>query len=348
MEDKYHPAETRGGNTENSSEVFRFLFRLVGACVVFVFDLNDKNTMNDLSMIQISSTVLMKPVSYSVPKSLPELYNFIITFNGNQQPIIHDYPVSVPLVAVVLYWMMVFIGPRMMKNRKPFQLRVALMLWNFFLWVLSVGMFLGIAIPVFNFLLNKGWYQVMCMPRGNLYYGVAFFSSWLFALSKYLELIDTLFIILRKRPLNFLHWYHHTTVLVYTWFCLVIMAPPGALFGAVNAFVHSIMYYYYFLTSTGRRPSWGKLVTIIQLTQMVVGISISIIWTIYYVTEEDCPMPHPHAYMLSSLALYASYFILFLNFYIQRYVRKSNIQKSNNNAAPKTKQPSSPKRRKRA
>jgi len=302
-------------------------------------------------MIEISTSVLMKPVSYTVPTSLAELYTFIVTFNGNKQPLVHDYPVSIPLIAIILYWVMVFVGPKLMEKREPFNLKVLLMLWNFFLWVLSVGMFLGISIPVINFLYGNGWYQVMCMPRGHLYYGVAFFSSWLFALSKYLELIDTLFIILRKRPLNFLHWYHHTTVLAYTWFCLVIMAPPGALFGAVNAFVHSIMYYYYFLTSTGRRPSWGKLVTIIQLTQMVVGISISVIWVVYYLTEEDCPMLHAHAYMSTSLALYASYFILFLNFYIQRYVRKPSGSKSAekpkaNETKGKTNRSNSPKPRK--
>lgn len=31
------------------------------------------------------------------------------------------------------------------------------------------------------------------------------------------ELLDTVFIVARKRPLLFLHWYHHISVLVYTW-----------------------------------------------------------------------------------------------------------------------------------
>ncbi|GMR46196.1 hypothetical protein PMAYCL1PPCAC_16391, partial [Pristionchus mayeri] len=38
-----------------------------------------------------------------------------------------------------------------------------------------------------------------------------------FAVSKIIQLGDTMFIVLRKKPLTFLHWYHHSIVLVYVW-----------------------------------------------------------------------------------------------------------------------------------
>jgi len=87
------------------------------------------------------------------------------------------------------------------------------------------------------------------------------------------------------------------------------------------------------LAVCGSKPTWGKFVTIIQLTQMIIGISISSVWTYYYLSGVDCPMQHPNSYMFSSLALYASYFILFLNFYLQRYVF--------NQSRPVTKRPAS-------
>jgi hypothetical protein len=41
---------------------------------------------------------------------------------------------------------------------------------------------------------------------------------WLFIISKVPETIDTLFIVLRRQQLIFLHWYHHASVLVYCFY----------------------------------------------------------------------------------------------------------------------------------
>ena len=47
--------------------------------------------------------------------------------------------------------------------------------------------------------------------------GPASFWACAFALSKVAELGDTFFVVMRKKPLIFLHWYHHAVVLVYSW-----------------------------------------------------------------------------------------------------------------------------------
>jgi len=247
-----------------------------------------------------------------------EVLHFALFFNGHHQPIVHDYP-YLPLFVVPLYVLFVFYGPKLMEKREPFKLEFALKIWNFFLFFISLSMFLGLFTPILLFWTSRGFYELVCMPQGEMYYGFAFFCIWVFGLSKYLELFDTLFLILRKREVTFLHWYHHTTVLCYTWFSLVIMTPPGAIFGMINTFVHTIMYWYYFLAAKGKRPTWGKFVTIVQLSQMVLGVSITSSWAYNYLTGVYCPMGHPQAYMLSSLVLYGSYFLLFLQFYLNRY-----------------------------
>jgi len=223
-----------------------------------------------------------------------------------------------------------------MKNREPFQLNGLLKLWNLFLAILSLFMFLGLFQPMLSLVLDRGIRQLICLPEKDLLYGTPFCMIWIFCLSKYIELIDTVFLILRKRTVEFLHWYHHTTVLVYTWYSLVILSSPGSIFGCVNSFVHTFMYFYFFLTSCGYRPTWGKLITIIQIAQMLVGIAASTLWSYYYFVQDSCPVyANALVYFLATLTLYGSYFLLFYQFYRKRYSGKKQ-------PAPTKKTPAKP------
>ena len=72
------------------------------------------------------------------------------------------------------------------------------------------------------------------------------------------ELFDTVFIILKKKPLIFLHWYHHVTVLLYCWNSYVTESGAGIYFAAMNYAVHAVMYTYYFLQAVRVLPRYGR------------------------------------------------------------------------------------------
>ncbi len=71
------------------------------------------------------------------------------------------------------------------------------------------------------------------------------FWTEMFLWSKAVELIDTAFLVLRKRPIIFLHWYHHVTVMMYTWHACKEHAASGRWFISMNYTVHALMYTYY-------------------------------------------------------------------------------------------------------
>ncbi|UYV63389.1 ELOVL4 [Cordylochernes scorpioides] len=112
-------------------------------------------------------------------------------------------------------------------------------------------------------------------------------ALWWYYFSKVVELLDTVFFVLRKKwsQLTFLHVYHHSTMCALWWIGVKwvpggsvkelcdVPALPGAM---ANSFVHVVMYLYYGLASMGPKMQkylfWKKYLTVLQL------VSISAHW----------------------------------------------------------------------
>lgn len=140
----------------------------------------------------------------------------------------------------------------------------------------------------------------------------------LFVASKIPELIDTVFITLRKSSLIFLHWYHHVTVLLFCWHSYATRSSTGLYFVAMNFGVHALMYFYYFLSSIGIKVKWDKIVTTLQISQMFVGMFIC--GAVYYfetMSGKFCDVRADN--YLAGLVMYASYAALFIIFALERY-----------------------------
>ena len=145
-------------------------------------------------------------------------------------------------------------------------------------------------------------------------------------LGKFPELVDTYFIVLRKKPLIFLHWYHHVTVLLYCWLALSTQNSSALYFISMNYFVHSVMYCYYALQVfhlwPKYIPSW--IITILQMLQMVLGVTISMtVYIFKHVQNRTCNVTNGSLY--TGMIMYASYFFLFLHVYIK--IRNTTTKK---------------------
>lgn len=224
--------------------------------------------------------------------------------------------------------MLIFL-PKIFTKGSKFVGKVVFPLWNLFLWIASVIMFLGALHGLYGmyFWLQArtdypiGLYDLLCDKRVVQGPHCIGFWVYVFALSKYLELFDTLWIILKnpEKPVELLHWWHHITVLLFTWYASMWLLGAGLFFMTLNALIHSFMYLYYFLMSIGYKPSWAKLLTIGQITQMILGTMINVYWVYLYFNGVYCSCARPDLMLTTCGIMYGSYLWLFLSFYLKRY-----------------------------
>lgn len=227
---------------------------------------------------------------------------------------------------IALYLLMIVRVQNYMKTREAFTLRVPLMLWNFGLAIYSV--------VSASMLLTKA-YQYIVIEKHGLAGDICSSNEFLdspllfwFLLSKIFELVDTLFLVLRKRPVIFLHWYHHAATFYYAWDAYAWFVHVGAWATIINLVVHSVMYSYYSLMTFPKLRDFflkykfiPQIITGIQITQMVIGLAL-FIWT-----TQSCPTTYlasdfrVASNLYYAIGMYVSYFALFIMFFIRRYIQ---------------------------
>jgi hypothetical protein len=247
---------------------------------------------------------------------------------------LHDYSWQLPAVFGVAYLFMVLVLAPAWKSTLAKQggslsaaaerrWKTVMSLWNLFLTMLSITMLLGILLPFIKWNYEAESFQDMvCDKNQNRWQGGMYFWIHIFSLSKFIELFDTVILVARGKKVAFLHYYHHTSVLMYTWIADTCRFSPGWMFAIVNCFVHSVMYDYYKVRSDGQRLTYDRCITQIQIMQMAIGIIVVLLWGYYHYTDPvNCPADNSYYMILATIVLYASYFLLFLSFYIKRYFK---------------------------
>ncbi|NXH09762.1 ELOV4 protein, partial [Bucco capensis] len=232
-------------------------------------------------------------------------------------PLVHS-PLPVTLL-FVLYLLVVALGPFYMRQREARKLRGLLVAYNVAMMMLSSYMF-------YEFLVTSVLdnYSYLCQPvdysQSELGMRMARVCWWFF-FSKVIELLDTVFFILRKKQeqVTFLHVYHHGTML-FNWWSGVKYVPGGQAFfiGMLNSFVHIFMYGYYALASLGPQMHhylwWKRYLTIMQLCQFVAIAAHS-----SYNLFTECPFPD--GFNIAVFLYILSLIVLFLHYYYQTYIR---------------------------
>nr|XP_012631325.1 elongation of very long chain fatty acids protein 1 isoform X2 [Microcebus murinus] len=234
-------------------------------------------------------------------------------------------PLLMTSILLTYVYFVLSLGPRIMANRKPFQLRGFMIVYNFSLVAFSLYI-------VYEFLMS-GWlstYTWRCDPvdYSNSPEALRMVRvAWLFLFSKFIELMDTVIFILRKKDgqVTFLHVFHHS-VLPWSWWWGIKIAPGGmgSFHAMINSSVHVVMYLYYGLSALGpvAQPYlwWKKHMTAIQLIQFVlVSLHVS-----QYYFMPSCNYQYP--VIIHLIWMYGTiFFVLFSNFWYQSYTKGKRL-----------------------
>ncbi|KXN90022.1 Putative elongation of fatty acids protein 1 [Leucoagaricus sp. SymC.cos] len=231
---------------------------------------------------------------------------------------------SVVVSALASYLAVIFGTKAFMTNRQPYKLATLFQIHNVFL---SSGSALLLALMLEEIvprMWRHGLNHALCSeeawtPRMEFYYMVNYYF-------KYLELLDTVFLALKKKPMQFLHVFHHSATALL---CFTQLNGKTSISWSVitlNLAVHVVMYYYYYATAGGRRFWWKKYLTTMQIVQFIIDLFVVYYGTYEHYTYTYWPyLPHlgncagSEGAALFGCGLLTSYLGLFINFYFQTY-----------------------------
>lgn len=242
-------------------------------------------------------------------------------------PLIREGPWAMISVMILYLLFVQKLGPKMMKNREPYQLRVPMFIYNAVMVIINFYFFFesmrwldyGRELPNFK------WPDGKDTSAKTLAFIWSFYCYWL---TKFIDLLDTVFFVLRKKDsqISALHLYHHTVVPILGWLYIWhrFGAPAIGLFAFLNSAVHVVMYSYYALAAFGPKIQkylwWKRYITQIQLLQFALLCTYGVF---VFIFQQNYP---PFAFWLAT-AQPPLFLIMFANFYFKAYTKSRTPKK---------------------
>lgn len=236
-------------------------------------------------------------------------------------------------VITFVYLLSIYTLQKVMKNREPISLKGLFIFHNLILSFGSIVLFVLIMENIIPVILDKGLHFSIC--DGSIFENgileCAYYINYWF---KFYELFDTLFLVLSKKPVQFLHWYHHSLTAVLCHLQLQGNTAVQWVPMSVNLFVHIFMYYYYARVSMGANIWWKKYMTTLQITQFLIDLAAVYYCTFYRLGQTYYPeltggvtCHGTEGAAIFGCALLSSYLLLFIQFFQKTYSNKASAGK---------------------
>ncbi|KAI1484193.1 hypothetical protein K445DRAFT_82390 [Daldinia sp. EC12] len=115
--------------------------------------------------------------------------------------------------------------------------------------------------------------------RGRIWNEGLAFYGWIFYISKFYEVIDTLIILAKGKYSSTLQTYHHAGAMMAMWAGMRYMSTPIWIFVFFNSAIHALMYTYFTVTAFNVRVPQviKRTLTSLQISQFIIGASVAIV-----------------------------------------------------------------------
>lgn len=243
-------------------------------------------------------------------------------------------------IAIVAYYIVIFGGQAIFRkfDLKAWKLNFLFQLHNLSLTVISLTLLVLMIEQLVPIIYHNGLFFAICHRDAwtqklvTLYY--------LNYMTKYLEFIDTLFLVFKRKKIIFLHSYHHGATALLCYFQLTGGTSISWVPITLNLGVHVVMYFYYFLAARGIRVWWKQWITNFQIIQFVLDLCF-IYYAAFVKVKHDYGLFGCDAEQCincvgttvatwTGLGIISSYLVLFVLFYIDIYIikgKKSRVVK---------------------
>lgn len=215
-----------------------------------------------------------------------------------------------------------YIGPKLMKNRKPLEVKSLIRLYNFSMILMNIYLIKRALVLVDN---GRSFFNCNGVETDHSRVDEIAQITELFLLSRFADFLDTIWFVLRKKHshISFLHVFHHSYVPTVAYMATrwVPVVPNAMSFPFINSAIHVVMYAYYLLaTFPSLRPHlwWKKYLTGLQMAQFVLVLLYNVYGYFYF--GRFCGKSQATT-LASSLASAAIFLGLFYSFYQQAYVK---------------------------
>jgi len=225
----------------------------------------------------------------------------------------------------IAYLAVVYLGQKWMETKSAVDGRAmnyTLAAWNFAFSLFSGFAAYNLLPELYNSVRTMGFVGSYCYNSNYYTDPTTGYWGWMFVMSKAPELGDTLFLIVRKKPVIFMHWYHHALTFLYAQITYSEMQAWCRWSLALNLTVHTIMYFYFAIRALEiRTPRYvAKFITTIQITQFIISCYI-FTHLVYIKITASVPNCLASWNVLSLGAMmYLSYLYLFAQFFYKAYI----------------------------